>query len=120
MVNANRIKHLDGNGAALNKIANPPFLKVVSRKSHGCTVCLALDRLPDARLLSGLVDFSAVADLDDEHYVWWLDRVDDAPILHTQPPCTLEAVPQRLAKLDGVRCEFLFDGPADSIANVLG
>jgi hypothetical protein len=31
MVKANKIKHVDGNGAALNEIANPPFLKVVSR-----------------------------------------------------------------------------------------
>ena len=31
MVNANGIKHLGGNGAALNQIANPLFLKVVSR-----------------------------------------------------------------------------------------
>ena len=30
MVRANRIKHLDGNGAALNEIAYPAFLKVVS------------------------------------------------------------------------------------------
>ena len=30
MVKSNRIKHLDGNGAELNEIANPPFLKVVS------------------------------------------------------------------------------------------
>ena len=71
-------------------------------------------------LKSGLVDFFAVANLDDEHYVGWLDRVDDAPVLHTQPPCTLEAVPQRLAKLHRVRREFLFYGPPDSVANVLG
>jgi hypothetical protein len=71
-------------------------------------------------LLSGLVDFFAVANLDDEYYVGWLDRVDDAPVLHTQPPCTLEAIPQRLAKLHGVRREFLFYGPPDSVANVLG
>jgi hypothetical protein len=70
--------------------------------------------------LSGLVDFLAMANLDDKHYVGWLDRVDDAPILHTQPPRTPEAVPQRLAKLDGVRREFLFYGPPDSVANVLG
>ena len=47
---------------------------------------------PD-RFQSRLVDFPAVANLDDEHYVRGLDRVDNTPILHTHPPCTLEAVP---------------------------
>jgi hypothetical protein len=61
-----------------------------------------------------------MANLDDERYVWWLDRVDNAPIFHTQTPGTLEAVPQRLAKLDGVKGEFRFYSPADSVANVLG
>jgi hypothetical protein len=69
---------------------------------------------------SRLVDFFAVADFDDKLDVWGLDRVDNAPILYTKSPCTLEAVPQGLAKLDGVRAEFLFNGLADPIANVLG
>jgi hypothetical protein len=59
--------------------------------------------------LSGHGDFFAVANLDDEYYVGWLDRVVDAPVLHAQPPCTLEAVPQRLAKLHGVKCCELVD-----------
>jgi hypothetical protein len=88
--------------------------------STATPILAALRRLWAYLLPSGLVDFFAVANLDDEHYVGRLDRVDNAPILYTQPPCPLEAVPQRLAKLDGVRCEFLFYGPPDSVANVLG
>ena len=73
-----------------------------------------------SRRQSRLVDFFAVADFDDEHDVWGFDRVDDAPIFYTKPPCTLETVPQGLSKLDGVRAEFLFNGFADSAAKVLG
>ena len=61
-----------------------------------------------------------MANLDDEHDVWGLDRIDNTPILHTQTSCALEAVPQGLAKLDGARGEFLFNGLADPVANVLG
>jgi len=37
MVNANGIKNLGGNGAALNRIANPLFLKVIP--SEGAVAC---------------------------------------------------------------------------------
>lgn len=74
----------------------------------------------EAMLGSGFVHFSKVPDLDDENDVWGLDGIDNAPIPHTQPPCTLEAVPQGLAKLDGVRGEFVLDGLADPVPDVLG
>ena len=73
-----------------------------------------------AALGSGFVNFFAVPDLDDENDVWGLDGVDNAPIFHTQPPCTPEAVPQGLAKLDGMRGELVLNGLADPGCNVLG
>jgi hypothetical protein len=73
-----------------------------------------------AALGSGFVDFFAVSDLDDENDVWGLDGKDNAPIFHTQPPCTPEAVPQGLAKLDGVSGEFALNGLADAGCDVLG
>ena len=71
------------------------------------------DRNSQSVLGSGFVDFFAVPDLDDENDVWGLDGVDNAPIFHTQPPCSPEAVPQGLAELDGVRGELVLNGPAD-------
>ena len=65
-----------------------------------------------AALGSGFVNFFAVPDLDDENDVWGLDGVDNAPIFHTQPPCPPEAVPQRLAKLDGVSGDLVLNGLA--------
>ena len=67
---------------------------------------LVLENVRSRRLLCG-------PNLDDKNHIRGLNRADNAPILHTQPAGTLEAVSQWLSKLDRAGGKSAFDRLAD-------